>query len=61
MVSSHAFGLPQTYALGSALGRLPQRLVGFTIDVADVGLGVGLTPAVAAAIPALITAVVAEF
>ena len=61
MVSSHAFGLPQTYALGSALGRLPQRLVGFTIDVADVSLGVGLTPAVAAAIPALITAVVAEF
>lgn len=61
MVSSHAFGLPQTYALGSALGRLPQKLVGFTIDVADVSLGVGLTPAVAAAIPALITAVVAEF
>ena len=26
MVSSHAFGLPQTYALGSALGRLPQSL-----------------------------------
>lgn len=61
MVSSHAFGLPQTYALGSVLGRLPQRLVGFTVDVADVSLGVGLTPAVAAAIPALITAVVAEF
>ncbi len=61
MLSSHAFGLPQTYALGEALGHLPDKLVGLTVDIADASLGVGLTPAVAAAVPRLIAAVLAEF
>ena len=42
MVSSHAFGLPQAYALGEALGRIPGRLVVLTVDIADVSYGVGL-------------------
>ncbi len=59
-VSSHALGLPQTYALGQAIGRTPQRLVVLTVDVDDVGHGIGLTPAVGAALPAAVEAVLAE-
>lgn len=55
--SSHALGLPQTYALGQALGQIPQQLVVFAVDVADVGHGDTLTPAVAGAIPAVVDAI----
>jgi len=61
IVSSHAFGLPQTYALGEALRQLPETLVGLTVDIADAGLGVGFTPPVAAAVPKAVAAVLAEF
>ena len=44
-MSSHALGLPQTYALGHALGQIPDQLVVFTVEVADADHGVGLTPA----------------
>jgi hydrogenase maturation protease len=60
VVSSHALGLPQTFALGQALGRIPEKLVVFTIDIEDVSLGVTLTPAVAAAVPAAVEAILAE-
>jgi hydrogenase maturation protease len=60
VVSSHAMGLAQTCVLGQALGRLPDELVVFTLDVADTGHGVGLTPAVAAAVPRAIDAILAE-
>ena len=60
VVSSHALGLPQTYALGQALGRIPDELVVFTVDIADVGHGIGLTPAVAAAVPEVVEAILAE-
>lgn len=60
VVSSHALGLPQTYALAQALGQVPQKLVVFTVDVADVGHGVILTPAVAAAMPVIVEAILAE-
>lgn len=59
-VSSHAMGLAQTCALGQALGRMPDELVMFTLDVADTGHGVGLTPAVATAVSRAIDAVLAE-
>lgn len=58
-VSSHTLGLAQTAALGRALGRMPGELVVFTIDVADTGHGVGLTPAVAAAVPKVIDSILA--
>ncbi|MCV7231299.1 hydrogenase maturation protease [Mycobacterium branderi] len=61
VVSSHALGLAQTVALGRALGRMPGELVVFTVDVADTGHGVGLTPAVAAAVPKVVDAILAEF
>jgi hydrogenase maturation protease len=50
-VSSHDLGLQQTYLLGRELGRAPAELVVVTVDIADAGHGVGLTPAVAAALP----------
>ncbi|HUB54808.1 MAG TPA: hydrogenase maturation protease [Mycobacterium sp.] len=59
-VSSHAFGLAQTCALGNALARMPEELVVFTVDVADTNHGIGLTPAVAAAVPRLVDLIVAE-
>ena len=59
-VSSHALDLSAVYALGQALGRTPERLVVFTVDAADVGHGDGLTPAVAAAVPHVVSAIVAE-
>lgn len=51
-VSSHDLGLRQTYELGRALGRFPAALVVVTIDITDTGHGEGLSPAVAAALPA---------
>ena len=60
VVSSHAVGLPQTYALGQALGRIPQKLVVLTVDIEDASHGLTLTPAVAAAVPAAVDAVLAE-
>lgn len=59
-VSSHALGLAQACALGHSLGRMPGELVVFTVDVADTGQGPGLSAAVAAALPAVVRAVVAE-
>jgi hydrogenase maturation protease len=60
VVSSHALGLPQTYALGQAVGQMPQKLVVFTVDIEDIGHGDTLTPAVAAAVPAAVEAVLDE-
>jgi hydrogenase maturation protease len=59
-ISSHSFDLAQVFALGQALGRVPDQLVVFTVEAADVGHGVGLTPKVAAAVPDVVTAAVAE-
>jgi len=60
IVSSHALGLSETYALGRAVGQIPLELVVFTVDVDDVGHGIGLTAAVANAVPAVAEAVIAE-
>ena len=60
VVTSHAMGLPQAYALGEALGRVPDRLVVLTVDVADASYGVGYSPVVAAAVPRAAEAVLAE-
>ncbi|MEZ0357366.1 hydrogenase maturation protease [Mycobacterium sp. SA01] len=60
VVSSHSLGLPEIYALGQALGRLPRRLVVLTVEIEDVSHGVGLSPPVADAVPAAVEAVLAE-
>jgi hydrogenase maturation protease len=59
-MSSHRLDVAQVFALGQALGRVPEELVVFTVEAADVGHGVGLTPNVAGAVPDVVTAVVAE-
>ena len=59
-VSSHALGLPATYALGQALGRIPDELIVLTVDVTEVGYGDGLTPPIAAAVPRLVARVRSE-
>jgi hydrogenase maturation protease len=59
-VSSHALDLPAAYALAQVLGRIPQQLVVFAVDAAEVGFGVTLTPAVTAAVPTVVAAVLSE-
>lgn len=59
-LSSHAIGIPQAFALGEALGRLPDRLVVLSVGIVDADHGVGLTPAVAAVVPAVVEAMLAE-
>ncbi|BBX07332.1 hydrogenase maturation protease [Mycolicibacterium aichiense] len=59
-VSSHSLGLPEIYALGQALGRVPRRLVVLTVEIEDSSHGVGLSPAVADAVPTAVEAVLAE-
>lgn len=56
-VSSHDLSLRQTYELGRALGRAPESVVVVSIDVADTGHGVGLSPPVRAALPEAVRAV----
>jgi hydrogenase maturation protease len=60
VVTSHTMGLTQAYALGEALGQIPDRLVILTVDIVDADYGVGLTPSVAAAVPGVVEAVLAE-
>ncbi|WP_340681407.1 hydrogenase maturation protease [Amycolatopsis coloradensis] len=60
VASSHGFGIPEAVELAEALGRLPGDLVIFAVEVTDVGFGLGLSPAVAAAVPDVVNAVLAE-
>lgn len=59
-MSSHGFDLGKTLSLGEALGRLPRRLVIFTVDVDDVSRRTTLTPTVASAVPKVVEAILAE-
>jgi hydrogenase maturation protease len=59
-LSSHSVDVGRAHALGQALGRVPDALVVFAIEVADTGHGTGLTPQVARAVPKLVGMVAAE-
>lgn len=59
-LSSHSIDIGRVHALGQALGRVPDAVVMFTIEVADTGHGIGFTPAVAAAVPEVVDMVLAE-
>ncbi len=59
-LSSHTIDIGRTHALGRALGRVPDALVVFTVDVTDTGHGLGLTPRVADAVPKVVEIVAAE-
>jgi hydrogenase maturation protease len=59
-LSSHGVDIARTHELGQVLGRVPDALVIFTVDVADTGHGYGLTPQVAGAVPELVCMAVDE-
>jgi hydrogenase maturation protease len=59
-VSSHGMGLDEAIRLALALERMPARLILHAVEVADVSQGIGLTPAVAAATNALVSAVLGD-
>lgn len=56
-LSSHDLSLRQTFELGRALGRVPGSVTVVSVDVAETGHGEGMTPAVEAALPAAVRAV----
>jgi hydrogenase maturation protease len=58
--SSHGAGLADAVRLAEQLDRRPDVLIVYGIEPADVGYGVDLTPAVAAAVPLLLQHVLAE-
>jgi hydrogenase maturation protease len=60
MASTHGLGIPDAVRLARALDQTPQRLVIYAVEAADLGFGHGLTPAVAAALPNVTRAVLAE-
>ena len=53
-VATHGLGVVEAVRLAAALDRLPRALVVLGVEAADVGVGPGLSPQVAAAIPALV-------
>ena len=59
-LSPHQIGVADLLAGASLLGRAPAQLVVVGVVPASIGLGLGCTPAVAAAIPDLVQRVVAE-
>jgi hydrogenase maturation protease len=58
--STHGLSLGETIALGRALGRMPEALVIYGIEVGDLAPGEGLTPPVAAAVKEVVERVDAE-
>ena len=58
--SSHGLGIPEAVELARALGRLPERLVFFTVEIGDIGYGTGLSAPVAAAVAPVAAAVLRE-
>ena len=59
-VSSHGLSLGDAIGLARALDRMPERLILHAVEAADFRLGVGLTPAVAAAVAPLAAAVLRD-
>jgi hydrogenase maturation protease len=60
IAASHAADLGDTLALVRELGRLPDSLAIYTVQVDDVSFGVGLSPAVLAAAGRLVDEIVAR-
>jgi hydrogenase maturation protease len=58
-LSSHGLGLSEAVGLAAAIGPLP-RVVFLGVEAGDLTIGHGLSPAVAAALPALVDALVEE-
>jgi hydrogenase maturation protease len=59
-LSSHSIDVGRTHALGQTLGRVPNALVVLTIEAADTGYGIDLTPQVAGAVPRVVRMAIDE-
>lgn len=59
-LSVHQVGVADLFAAAELLGRLPRRLVLLGLVPAALDVAVGLSPAVASRLPALVEAVIAE-
>jgi hydrogenase maturation protease len=59
-VTSHGVDVATLFALGQAVDRTPDDVVVFGVEAGETGYGPGLTPDVAAAVPLVVNAVVAE-
>ena len=57
---SHSLGIPDALRLAQALDRLPQRLIVYAVEAADVSFGTEFSAPVAAALPRLVDAVLTE-
>jgi hydrogenase maturation protease len=55
--SSHGLGLDDAVSLAVALDRMPGRLIVHAIEASDLAQGTGLTPAVAAAVGPVASAI----
>ncbi len=58
--SSHGLGLDDAISLAVALDRMPGRLIVHAIEASDLAQGIGLTPAVAAAVGPVTSAILAD-
>jgi hydrogenase maturation protease len=58
--STHAFGVGDAIELARVLGRLPARVVVYGVEGAEFAAGVGLSPAVEAAIEPTAAAVLED-
>jgi hydrogenase maturation protease len=58
--SSHGLGLDDAISLSVALDRMPGRLIVHAIEASDLAQGLGLTPAVAAAVGPVASAILAD-
>ena len=59
-LSSHSIDIVRTHALGEALGRVPDVLRIYAVEVADTGHGLGLTRQVERAVPQVVALAAAE-
>ncbi|MEO6700197.1 MAG: hydrogenase maturation protease [Jatrophihabitantaceae bacterium] len=55
--TSHTLGVTDALRLAEVLGRAPGRLIVYAIEAAELGLGLGLSPAVAAAVEPVVAAI----
>lgn len=58
--AAHGRGIPEAVELARTQDRLPDRLIVYAVEAADVGDGADLSPAVAAALPELLDAVLTD-
>lgn len=57
---AHGRGVPEAVELGRAQDRLPDRLIVYAVEAANVGEGTELSPAVAGALPELLDAILTD-